>query len=182
MVRVAHDHGFVRSDDHLLSVASVCLGRPGHPAGLAGAEALLGDAQRRVHPSPHVLDPDLIGQLDEAVGEVLHFDRASTTLLNTGSGTNRPRAYATATEVAPGQVLVVGGIDYGDRGFVLATCDLVVEGGVFGSATYATTVRFPTGMADHTATRLADGRVLFVGGLAVGGGPAYAAAYVYRHP
>ena len=118
----------------------------------------------------------------EGVGEVLHFDRASTTLLNTGSGTNRPRAYATATEVAPGQVLVAGGIDYGDRGLVLASCDLVVEGGVFGSATYATTVRFPTGMADHTATRLGDGRVLFVGGLGAGGGPALSAAYVYRNP
>ena len=43
------------------------VGRPRHPARITGIEALLGDAQRRVHPGPHVLHPDLIGQLDHAL-------------------------------------------------------------------------------------------------------------------
>ena len=37
---------------------------PGNPARVTGIEALLGDAQRRVHPGPHVFDADLVGQLD----------------------------------------------------------------------------------------------------------------------
>lgn len=106
------------------------------------------------------------------VGSVLFFDRASDLVLNTGSGTNRPRAYGTATRVGLGQILVVGGIDWSSGSMVLATVDFVVEGGVAGSQTYATTVRFPTGMANHTATVLTNGTVLFCGGLNPSGGQA----------
>jgi hypothetical protein len=116
----------------------------------------------------------------ENIGSVLHFDRPSATLLNTGSGTNRPRAYATATRYAPDRILVVGGLDYADGGLVLSTSDVVVQGGIAGSHTFATPMRFPTGMANHTATVLADGRVLFVGGLnPVGGQPELDRAYVF---
>ena len=116
----------------------------------------------------------------EATGDVLYFDRVTTQLLNTGSGTSRPRAYGTATRIGPGRVLAAGGIDFANGSFVLATCDLVVEGGVAGSETYATTVRFPTGMANHTATVLADGRVLFCGGLNVNAGqPELDGAYLF---
>ncbi len=73
---------------------------------------------------------------------------------------------------APGRILVAGGIDFSNGSFILATCDLVVEGGVAGSETYATAVRFPTGMANHTATVLGDGRILYCGGLNPTGGQA----------
>jgi hypothetical protein len=113
-------------------------------------------------------------------GDVLHFDRAATRLLNSGSPTSRPRAYATASRIGPDRVLVAGGLDYGNNSFVLATCDLVVEGGLAGSETYGTSVRFPTGMANHTATVLDDGRVLFAGGLNPNGGEAELdGAYLY---
>lgn len=116
----------------------------------------------------------------ESLGEVLYFDRTTTTLLNTGSGTSKPRSYGTASPIGPGRILVAGGIDFSNGSFVLATCDLVVEGGVAGSETYATAVRFPTGMANHTATVLADGRVLFCGGLnPAGGQPEYDGAYLF---
>ena len=47
--------------------AVLILGSPRNPAGVTGIEALLGDAQRRVHARPHVLHADLVGQLDHAV-------------------------------------------------------------------------------------------------------------------
>jgi hypothetical protein len=116
----------------------------------------------------------------ESAGDVLHFDRPSTTLRNTGSPTTRPRAYATATPLDGARILVAGGIDWADGSFVLSTCDLVVEGGIGGSQTYATPVRFPTGMASHTATLLGDGRILFAGGLnPVGGAPELNGAYLF---
>jgi hypothetical protein len=116
----------------------------------------------------------------ESVGTVLHFDRDTSKMSNTGSGTNHPRAYATATRIAPDRVLVVGGMDFSSGGFVLATTDLIVQGGVGGSRTYKTPLFFPTGMANHTATRLLDGRVLFCGGLNSSGGlPELDGAYVF---
>jgi len=116
----------------------------------------------------------------ESFGDVLLFDRTFDVLLNSGSPTTLPRSYGTATVIAPDRVLLAGGINFANGSFVLSSCDLVVEGGPGGSATYATSVRFPTGMADHTATLLADGRVLFAGGLNITGGqPELSAAYVF---
>jgi hypothetical protein len=105
----------------------------------------------------------------DSVGTVLHYDAATNTVVNTGSGLNTPRAYATATRYADDKIVVVGGIDFSGQGALLSTVDVIVQGGVGGSQTFSTTVRFPTGMADHTATRLADGRVMFCGGLDSGG-------------
>jgi len=84
---------------------------------------------------------------------------------NTGSGLNRPRAYATATRIKPDQVLVAGGIDFSQGAFLDGTCDVIIEGGLGGSNTFATNVRFPIGMAHHTATVLASGDILYCGGL-----------------
>ena len=43
--------------------------------------------------------------------------------------------------------MVVGGIDFTRGGFIESSVDIIVEGGVGGSRTYSTTMRFPTGMA-----------------------------------
>jgi hypothetical protein len=106
----------------------------------------------------------------DLAGSVLHFFRSAGLVVTTGSNTNRPRAYGTATRISDDRILVVGGVDFSAGSFVLATVDLLVRGGAGGSSTYATSVRFPTGMANHTATVLADGRILFCGGLNTSGG------------
>jgi hypothetical protein len=114
------------------------------------------------------------------VGSVLHFDAQASTLLNTGSGMNRPRSYATASPIGADRVLVVGGIDFSAGSFLLTSADLIVQGGSGGSRTFATGLVFPTPMAGHTATVLLDGRVLFTGGInPFGGLPEIAAAYLF---
>ncbi len=115
----------------------------------------------------------------EAAGDVLHFDRVATRLINSGSPTTNPRAYATATRIGVDYVLVAGGIDQSNGGFLLASIDLVVEGGAAGSRTYPTTLRFPKGMVDHTATVLGNGQVLYAGGLnQIGGEPELDGTYI----
>ncbi len=85
---------------------------------------------------------------------------------NTGSPTTFPRAYATATRYADDKILIAGGIDFTrGTGFIEASTDVIVEGGVGGSVTFAAPMRLPTGMAFHTATTLLNGDVLFCGGL-----------------
>jgi hypothetical protein len=125
-------------------------------------------------------DGDVLVVGGDLLGTVLHFDRQTTTQRNTGSGTSRPRAYATATPIGPDRVLVAGGLDFSAGGFVLSTTDLVVQGGAGGARTYLTPVRFPHGIANHSATRLSDGRVLFLGGLNPNGGqPELDRAYLF---
>lgn len=85
-------------------------------------------------------------------------------LQNTGSNLWRPRSYATGTLIAPDRFFVAGGIDF-QNDFFDGTCDIVIEGGPTGSRTFTTDVRFPTGMASHTATLLDNGNVMFCGGL-----------------
>jgi len=126
------------------------------------------------------VDGDVTVVGGESAGQVLHFDLASSTLLNTASPTTVPRAYATVSPIGPGRMLVAGGLDFSDGSFVLASCDLISQGGATGSTTYATAVRFPTGMAMHTATVLPDGRILFAGGLnPVGGQPELDGGYLF---
>jgi hypothetical protein len=119
----------------------------------------------------------------EQFGDVLFFHRGFTQLINTGSGTTRPRTYATATRITPDWVLVAGGIDIPNGSAPLSSCDVVVEGGVAGSGTYASAMHFATGMADHTATLLADGRVLFAGGWnPIAGQPQLGRGYLFKNP
>ena len=102
----------------------------------------------------------------DAGGTVAYFDRAATVTIQTGSGLGAARSYATAVPIAADQVLVAGGIDFAHGNVILTTCDLIVKSGIAGSRTYSTSVRLPTGLANHTATRLQNGKVLFAGGLA----------------
>jgi hypothetical protein len=116
----------------------------------------------------------------EAQGQVLNFLPSTSTLTNSGSPTTMPRAYATVSPIGSGRMLVCGGIDYTNLNYVEPSCDLIVEGGLSGSATYPTAVRFPTGMAFHTATVLFDGRVLFCGGINSNAGqPEFDGAYLF---
>lgn len=101
----------------------------------------------------------------DALGTVLHCFTAFARMQNTGSGLSRPRAYGSATPIAPDQILVAGGIDFSRGGFLEASCDALVRGGLGGSRTFVTEVRFPHGLAQHTATVLASGDVLFCGGV-----------------
>ena len=78
----------------------------------------------------------------------------------------RNRVFATATPVSDHVVLVVGGYDFGNGGVLTRSCELLVEdGSTPGAGTYATALVFPRGMGAHSATRLPDGRILFVGGI-----------------
>jgi hypothetical protein len=115
-----------------------------------------------------------------AQGTVLYLDNAATTLLNTGSALSKARAYGTATRIANDRILVAGGFDL-DRGFfLLHTLDLIVEGGVGGSRTFGTELTFPVPLALHAATRLANGQVLFTGGLnEVDGQPNLEASFLF---
>lgn len=118
----------------------------------------------------------------DALGTVIYVDADTGFAQNTGSGLNGARSYATATRYGADRILVAGGYDAG-TGFMYETCDVVIEGGIAGSETFACEMRFPTPMADHTATPLADGRVLFCGGLNENGGePELDGAYLFTPP
>jgi hypothetical protein len=99
-------------------------------------------------------------------GSVSYFERESTMVLNTGSGLSGARSYATAVPIANDRILVIGGIDLAHGATILATCDVIVQGGIAGSRTYGTSVRLPIGLANHTATPLQNGKILLAGGLA----------------
>ena len=115
----------------------------------------------------------------ELLGSVLHINTANF-VQNTGSGLTVPRSYATATRIKSDQILVAGGIDFSNGAFVEASCDLLIEGGLGGSNTYATPVRFSTGMAHHTATILPTGDILFCGGINENGSlPNKRAAFIF---
>jgi hypothetical protein len=112
---------------------------------------------------------------------VLYARPGASGIFNAGSPLTQGRAFATATRIADKVILVVGGVNFANGSRIEASCDLLVEGsGGSGAATYATTMRFPTGMAAHTATRLGDETVLFTGGLAGDAQQSgFTAAYIY---
>jgi hypothetical protein len=115
----------------------------------------------------------------DLTGSVLYVFPDGSHVANTGSGLSQPRSYATATRLDDDDILVAGGMDVAAGLFVASSCDLLREEGPAGARTFPTSVRFFTGMAMHTATRLADGTVLFCGGLNVNGGqPELDRAYI----
>ena len=118
----------------------------------------------------------------DSLGTVIYVEPATGYVQNTGSGLNARRAYGTATRYGPDRILVVGGYE-SSTGRIFPTCDVVIEGGIGGSRTFGCEMRFATGMALHTATRLDDGRVLFCGGLnEIGGAPELDTAYLFTPP
>lgn len=91
------------------------------------------------------------------------------------------RAAHTATALPDGRILIVGGMPEGtgDEG-ALATAELFVSGGEAGTGQFRSAGRMLAARMAHTATRLADGRVLLVGGY--GAGNAYLASAELYNP
>lgn len=76
-----------------------------------------------------------------------------------------PRQWARSTELDDGRVLISGGRDAGAGGAVLGTLELYdPHSQLFSGAAPLATAR-----SEHSATLLADGRVLLAGGLGAGG-------------
>ncbi len=81
----------------------------------------------------------------------------------------------TATLLANGKVLVVGGTTFNTMGTYLASADLYDPAdGVFGS-----TGSLPTPLLAHAATLLDSGKVLITGGWSNPDGPSLTAAQLY---
>ena len=115
----------------------------------------------------------------DTLGTVVYVDTGGR-VIQTGSGMNAARSYATAVRIKPDQILIAGGIDFSRGGFIEASIDLVVEGGVNGSNTFGTPLRFNTGMAFHAASPLPSGDILFCGGLNEDGSlPNKTAAFIF---
>ena len=94
---------------------------------------------------------------------------------NTDELTN-PRSLHTGTELLDGRVLVAGG--YGRKftsGPVFDTAEVYDPG----SDTWSATGKLTVPRAYHTATTLADGRVLLAGGESATGGPQLSSAELY---
>lgn len=79
------------------------------------------------------------------------------------------RAAHTATALPDGRILVAGGMPEGsgDEG-ALATAELFVPGAATGAGQFRPAARMLAARMAHTATRLADGRVLLAGGYGAG--------------
>ncbi len=97
---------------------------------------------------------------------------ASAELYDPGTGSwtatgnvTQARAYHTATLLANGKVLVVGGSGSGSGYDALATAELYDPG----SGSWTATGKLNEARTYHTATLLSDGRVLVVGGLSSAG-------------
>jgi hypothetical protein len=99
------------------------------------------------------------------------YDLATGTFQVTGSMTS-PRAWATATRLSDGRVLIVGG---GPGTVGTATAELYDPA----PGTFTPTGTMTQARLVHSATLLADGRVLVVGGLAEAGGPGLASAELF---
>lgn len=98
-------------------------------------------------------------------GTVLRVDRLSGFVQNTGSGLSSPRAYAATARLGNDRIVVIGGFDFSRGSFIQGSMDVIVEGGIVGARTFATTVTFSPALAFHTATRLVDGSILVCGGV-----------------
>lgn len=98
----------------------------------------------------------------DSVSSAELYDPLTNTWSSAGN-MSTPRSFQTATLLADGRVLVVGGIDSTnvDAGQVLPSAEL------FDPATNSWTVAapLPSARANHSAILLSDGRVLVVGGI-----------------
>jgi hypothetical protein len=107
------------------------------------------------------------------------FDPVSETFVSAGRSAVS-RHGGTATSLADGRVLIVGGYfteTPRQRGYY----PLAASAEIYDSATgrFALTGSMGTGRVEHTATLLADGRVLIAGGVGPGIGPTLAGAEIF---
>ena len=97
-----------------------------------------------------------------AVAEI--FDPHSGTSVRPTSGLQHPRAWHSATVLADGSVLILGGV--GTDGHVMESIERFDPAA---DTFEGLTVAGPTARAGHTATLLTDGRLLIVGGTSATG-------------
>jgi Kelch motif. len=110
-----------------------------------------------------------------AVATAELYDPKTGTFSATGS-MKTARGFHTATPLADGRVLIVGGDDAAwSSGPFLASAELYDPK----TGTFSTTGSMSVGREYHTATQLADGRVLVTGGADQGGAQSLASAELY---
>ena len=126
-------------------------------------------SQHRAFHAATVLDAEgrvLLSDGGNAILEI--FDPATGRFTRTGGASFAFRTSATASLLPGGNVLLAGGLD--DRlnpPVALSAMDLYVpDAGLYGRV-YRPYTAFPEGRYGHTATTLADGRVLFAGGFGI---------------
>ena len=89
------------------------------------------------------------------------YDPATELSTPTSGSMSTPRTYHTATRLADGRVLIAGGSPYGHPSSSLDTAEIYDPG----TGTFSPSAGSMGGpRQNHTATLLADGRVLIVGG------------------
>ena len=151
------------------NAASLHLTRAGHTATLLadGRVLVLGGHEIYIPPSwpPGAMSPTSARVLNDDTGEV--YDPAADTWTSI-PGPLTPRGYFSATLLLDGRVLVAGGL--GDTDNTLGSCELYDP--ATGQWTKTGSIAEPRAHAwitfwtrwGHSATRLADGRVLLAGG------------------
>lgn len=110
------------------------------------------------------------------------YDPTTDRFFEAGGASFARRTSSTASLLPGDRVLIVGGFDQrGDETLILESMDLylpALAGGV--GRVVRPDVVLPEARAGHTATSVADGRVLFIGGYAPDGGENLRSAFIFE--
>ncbi|MEZ5651249.1 MAG: kelch repeat-containing protein [Burkholderiaceae bacterium] len=143
----------------------------GQPSGTFSLAAPL--PSRRDDSAPTLLNNGkilLVGHLGDNTLPALLFDPSNNTYEQVASPTGRLWGKSTATELLNGKVLIAGGHIFQSTGMGLIE-ELTDETYLYDPTTNSiiSGPPFPAPVYDHSAVRLADGRVFFTGGQTNGG-------------
>jgi hypothetical protein len=149
---------------------------------LADGRVLLAGGGRGISLFNNCPPPILLVGRESVVGAFL-FDSSTASFSATGNMSSS-RAHHTATLLSDGKVLVVGGanIQTVENGCVLKTRSTSLASAELFDSTYgafALTSSMTTARSGHTATLLANGAVLVIGGVDINSNP-LASAELYR--